>query len=177
MSASQTKAMRSVCEPIVAGHDCDLEDVIIRRAGKRRLVRLVIDHGAGGLTLDLVALISRDISAALDAGSVLGDAPYVLEVSSPGVDRPLREARHWDRAVGRLVRITPRTGDPFEGRLRARAHDDVVLDVDGRETTLALGDISQARVQVEFSRIEDSELDDLDSGDDDASASTKPEEH
>lgn len=161
MSASQTKALRSMAEPIVAGHDCELEDVIIRRAGKRRLVRLVVDHAAG-LSLDLVAAISRDLSRALDDSTVLGDAPYVLEVSSPGVDRPLREPRHWDRAVGRIVRVTRSVGPPIEGRVLSRAQGQAVLDLDGRPVTIDLAEVTRATVQVEFSRMADAQLSEFD---------------
>ena len=174
MSASQAKALRSLAEPIVAGLDCDLEDVVIRQAGKRRLVRVVVDHHSGGLTLDLVASISREISRVLDESTVLGNSPFVLEVTSPGVDRPLRLPRHWSRAVGRLVLVTPTVGEPIEGRVLQAGDTDAVLDVEGTETTVRYADVARAVVQVEFTRIEEVELDEPDpEGDDDT---TDPEE-
>lgn len=176
MSASQAKALRSLAEPIVAGMDCDLEDVVIRQAGKRRLVRVVVDHHSGGLTLDLVASISREISRVLDESTVLGNSPFVLEVTSPGVDRPLRLPRHWSRAVGRLVLVTPTVGEPIEGRVLRAGDADAVLDVEGTETTVRYADVARAVVQVEFTRIEEVELDEPDpdlEGDDDT---TDPEE-
>jgi ribosome maturation factor RimP len=180
MSASQAKALRSLAEPIVAGLDCDLEDVVIRQAGKRRLVRIVVDHRSGGLTLDLVAGISRGISRVLDDSTVLGSSPYVLEVTSPGVDRPLTLPRHWSRAVGRLVSVARRSGDPVEGRVVAADEEHAVLDVDGTQTTIAYADVARAVVQVEFTRIDEVELDDVDlasTGDSPATdASTDPEE-
>jgi ribosome maturation factor RimP len=174
MSASQAKALRSLAEPIVAGLDCDLEDVVIRQAGKRRLVRVVVDHHAGGLTLDLVASISREISRVLDDSTVLGSSAYVLEVTSPGVDRPLRLPRHWSRAVGRLVHVTSRTGAVTEGRVLRADQTHAVLDVDGTETTVAYADVARAVVQVEFARLEEVELveDDLDLRDDEGSSDT-----
>ena len=174
MSASQAKALRSLAEPIVASMDCDLEDVVIRQAGKRRLVRVVVDHRTGGLTLDLVASISREISRVLDESTVLGNSPFVLEVTSPGVDRPLRLARHWSRAVGRLVLVTPTVGEPIEGRVLRAGDSDAVLEVEGTETTVRYADVGRAVVQVEFTRIEEVELDEPDpEGDDDT---TDPEE-
>jgi ribosome maturation factor RimP len=173
MSASQAKALRSLAEPIVSGHDCDLEDVVIRRAGKRRLVRLVVDHASDGLTLDLVAAMSRDISRALDDSSVLGESSYVLEVTSPGVDRPLREPRHWERALGRIVRVTPRSGDPIEGRVTQTGQAEVVLDVDGIPTPVDLADVARASVQVEFTRLEEA---DGDEDDDPGDAAVDPAE-
>jgi len=167
MSASQAKALRSLAEPIVAGQDCDLEDVVIRQAGKRRLVRIVVDHHSGGLTLDLVASISRGIANVLDDSTVLGNSPYVLEVTSPGVDRPLTLPRHWTRAVSRLVLVTPATGSPFEGRVLSADETHAVLDVDGSETTVAYSDVSRAVVQVEFTRLAEAELDESDDDADD----------
>ena len=162
MSASQAKALQSLAAPIVAGLDCDLEDVVIRQAGKRRLVRIVVDHHAGGLTLDLVASISREISRVLDDSTVLGNSAYVLEVTSPGVDRPLTLPRHWSRAVGRLVQVTPKAGGVIEGRVLSADEADAVLDVDGTEATVAYADVARAVVQVEFTRIEEVELDEAD---------------
>lgn len=165
MSASQAKALRSLAEPIVAGLDCDLEDVVIRQAGKRRLVRIVVDHRSGGLTLDLVASISREIARVLDDSTVLGNSPYVLEVTSPGVDRPLTLPRHWVRAIGRLVQVTPRAGDAIVGRVLGADDSQALLDVDGTQTTVAYADLARAVVQVEFTRIDEVELADEDLSD------------
>ncbi len=162
MSASQAKALRVLAEPIVEGLDCDLEDVVIRQAGKRRLVRIVVDHRSGGLTLDLVASISREISRVLDDSSVLGNSAFVLEVTSPGVDRPLRLPRHWRRAVGRVVQVTPTAGETVEGRVLSADESEALLDVDGLPTTVRYSDVARAVVQVEFTRIEEVELDELD---------------
>jgi ribosome maturation factor RimP len=162
MSASQAKALRSLAEPIVAGLDCDLEDVVIRQAGKRRLVRIVVDHHSGGLTLDLVASISREIARELDDSTVLGNSAFVLEVTSPGVDRPLNLPRHWARAVGRLVQVTPKSGDRIEGRVLSTDETEAVLDIDGTETAVSYADVARAVVQVEFTRIEEVELDETD---------------
>jgi ribosome maturation factor RimP len=158
MSASQAKALRSLAEPIVAAADCDLEDVVIRQAGKRRLVRIVVDHRGGGLTLDLVATISREIGRALDDSTLLGNSAYVLEVTSPGVDRPLTLPRHWTRAIGRLVRVTPLSGAAFEGRVLSADEAHAVLDIGGTEATVAYSEVSRAVVQVEFTRLEEAEL-------------------
>ena len=180
MSASQAKALRSLAEPIVTGLDCDLEDVVIRQAGKRRLVRIVVDHHSGGLTLDLVASISREISRELDDSTVLGNAPFVLEVTSPGVDRPLRLPRHWRRAVGRLVQVTPKTGEVLEGRVLSADETHATLDVGDSETTVAYADVARAVVQVEFTRIEDAELEDVEGAEledtDTDATDTDPEE-
>ena len=157
MSASQARTVRTLAEQVASAHHCDLEDVTIRRAGKRRVVRVVVDH-AGGLSLDLVADISRELSRALDDADGLGDDPYVLEVTSPGVDRPLTLPRHWERAVGRLVEVTLAEGGTLLGRVTQGGHDSVWLDVDGHTRELALDRVRTAVVQVEFSRVDEAEL-------------------
>ena len=100
----------------------DLEGIRITAAGRRRVLRLVVD-GDGGVSLDVIALASRELSAVLDDSEVMGDVPYILEVSSPGVDRPLTERRHWRRAIGRLGRGAARGRSTAGGsgrRARAR---------------------------------------------------------
>ncbi len=104
-----------------------------------------------------MASISRAVSQALDDSDVLGNAPFVLEVTSPGVDRPLRLPRHWQRAEGRIVRVSGKSGDTREGRLVEVGTDEVSLDLEGVVTTIALADIVRAVVQVEFSHHEDAD--------------------
>jgi len=103
-STPDTDKIIRVVEPVVHALGMDLELVKVTSAGRRRLLRLVVDSD-GGVSLDDAALASRELSAKLDASDVMGDMPYTLEVSSPGVDRPLTQPRHWQRAVGRLVRV------------------------------------------------------------------------
>ena len=86
-------------EPVVHALDMDLETVRVTPAGRRRLLRVVVD-GDGGVSLDTIALASRELSARLDTAAEMGELPYTLEVSSPGVDRPLTQPRHWRRAPG-----------------------------------------------------------------------------
>ena len=157
MSAAQTSALRALAEPIVQGLECDLEAVSIRQAGKRRLVRIVVDHD-GGLPLDLVAHISRELSRALDDSDVLGQGAYVLEVTSPGVDRPLTAPRHWSRAVGRLVAVTLRSGEKLTGRVRSADASAAVLDVDATAATLPYAEVARAVVQVELNRVDEVDL-------------------
>jgi ribosome maturation factor RimP len=167
MSAAQARAVRALAAPIVEGLGCDLEDVVIRQAGRRRLVRVVVDHD-GGLPLDLVAEISRVLSRALDEDDPFGQAPYVLEVTSPGVDRPLTLPRHWRRATGRLVEARLQDGSLVEGRLLDAGKAAVVLDVAGHDRVLAYEQVARATVQVEFTRIDDVELDEADGAEADA---------
>ncbi|MBE3010219.1 ribosome maturation factor RimP [Microbispora sp. NEAU-D428] len=148
--------------PVVAAEGFDLEDVTVTPAGRRRLVRVVVDRD-GGVSLDDVADVSQSVSKRLDEVDVLGGSPYVLEVTSPGVDRPLTEPRHWRRARGRLVKAELRDGTAAEGRVTEA--DETGVELDGARR-IAYGELVRGRVQVEFNRREaglDDELDeDLD---------------
>ena len=116
-------------------------------AGRRSVVRVVVDRD-GGVDLDAVAEVSRAVSEALDGADDLGSSPYVLEVTSPGVDRPLTAPRHWRRNAGRLVaRRRPHRPDPVRRRRRASR-----LDVAGVEQLVGYAELGDGHVQVEFSR-------------------------
>jgi ribosome maturation factor RimP len=164
------KELTRLLEPAVAAAGFDLEEVDLRPAGRRRLVKIVVD-GDGGVSLDDIALLSQKASELLDATDVMGAAPYVLEVTSPGVDRPLTEPRHWRRAAGRLV-VAPLTGGgQVEGRVVEADDDAVVIDVvakgrggkgsggpKGPKITrrrFGLDELGGGRVQVEFRRADE----------------------
>ena len=148
--------------PVAAAAGMDLESVRVSVAGRRRLLRVVVDSDHG-VSLDDAADVSRDVSAALDATDVMGDMPYTLEVSSPGVDRPLTEPRHWRRAARRLVRVKTGAGT-VQGRVLAADAAGVTLDIDGAEHRFGYGDLGAGAVQVEFGRLPDVELDELSGG-------------
>jgi ribosome maturation factor RimP len=159
------RKLAGLIEPAVAAAGMDLESVRTTVAGKRRLVRIVVDSDRG-VSLDDTADVSREISAVLDASNALGEAPYTLEVSSPGVDRPLTEPRHWRRARGRLVRVKVTGEGSVEGRLLAADADGVTLGtvLNGQasgERRFPYADLGAGSVQVEFGRIPDAELDDF----------------
>ena len=135
--------------PVIADAGMDLESVRVSAAGRRRLLRVVVDSDQG-VSLDDAAAISRKLSAALDATPVMGDFPYTLEVSSPGVDRPLTDPRHWRRAVGRLVEVTAADAGPISGRVLAADADEVTLDVAGDRRRFGYAALGAGAVQVEF---------------------------
>ena len=138
-----------VIGPVIAGAGMDLESVRVSAAGRRRLLRVVVDSDRG-VSLDDAAAISRNLSAALDATPVMGDFPYTLEVSSPGVDRPLTDPRHWRRAVGRLVQVTAADAGPISGRVLAADSDGVTLDVAGDHRRFGYAALGAGAIQVEF---------------------------
>ncbi|WP_406077013.1 ribosome maturation factor RimP [Micromonospora sp. NBC_00858] len=179
--------LRAVIEPVVNGVGYDLEDLSVSRAGRRHVVRVIVDAD-GGIDLDAVADVSRAVSAALDAAEETGGdivaGEYQLEVSSPGVDRPLTLPRHWRRNVSRLVKVTVRgaavlpdqrgeqpTGDrQVTGRVVGADDEGVQLETDDGRASWAYAQLGPGRVQVEFTRLaelgEPDEFDDTDDTDD-----------
>lgn len=159
--ASAEARVEAVIAPAVAAAELVLEKVVVTPAGKRKLVRVTVDlpeTETGALDLDRVAEVSRLISEAMDAAEPLGQSPYVLEVSSPGVSRPLIERRHWSRARSRLVATTV-GGVPFVGRVLEVGDDGVTfaLETEGDEGLRTAGwdELGTGKVQLEFSRAED----------------------
>ena len=151
MAAVSRQRVRDVLEPVVTAAGFDFEDVSIAAAGRRSVVRVVVDRD-GGIDLDAVAEVSRAVSRALDDSDLMGSSPYTLEVTSPGVDRPLTEPRHWRRAQGRLVRVSA-AGAQITGRVTGAAETYVDLDVDGVARRLSYGDLGPGHIQVEFDRV------------------------
>nr|MDT0661396.1 ribosome maturation factor RimP [Micromonospora sp. DSM 115978] len=159
--------LRTVIEPVLRDAGYDLEDLSISRAGRRHVVRVIID-GDDGVNLDAVADASRAVSAALDRAEETGGdliaGEYQLEVSSPGVDRPLTLPRHWRRNVGRLVKVTVRESGgerQVVARLVAADETGVSLDTAGGVLTPGYPELGPGRVQIEFSRVDD-EPDEID---------------
>src|SRR4051794_4795266 len=158
--AAARPRVRGVIEPVVVAAGFDLEDVSLSRAGRRHVVRVLVDAD-GGISLDDVAVVSREISQALDTAEETGGevlaGEYQLEVGSPGVDRPLTLPRHWRRNVGRLVAVNGLTG-------RIVAADDEGIVLDGRE--IAYADLGPGKVQIEFKRMDEAVFDGDDTDDD-----------
>ncbi|MDG4792484.1 ribosome maturation factor RimP [Micromonospora sp. WMMD1082] len=178
--AARRERLRAVIAPVVGAAGYDLEDLSVSRAGRRHVVRVIVDAD-GGINLDAVADVSRAVSTALDAAEESGGdivaGEYQLEVSSPGVDRPLTLPRHWRRNVGRLVRVTVRgagapDGPPggdrqVTGRVVEADDDRVVLETDAGRAPWAYADLGPGRVQVEFARLDElAESEDVDDDDD-----------
>ncbi|HXW88109.1 MAG TPA: ribosome maturation factor RimP [Streptosporangiaceae bacterium] len=155
--APDPSLLRSLLEPVVHAMNMDLEGIRVTSAGRRRVLRVIVDAD-GGVSLDDIALASRELSSRLDRAAEMGDEPYTLEVSSPGVDRPLTLPRHWRRNVGRLV-VTSEPGGPdgerIEGRITSTSESGVVLERDGVPREYRYADLGPGRVQVEFGHLDD----------------------
>lgn len=153
----------------------DLEFIELTRTGNQTNLRVAVDKD-GGVDLDVVAEATREVSRVLDETDAMGEAPYTLEVSSPGVSRPLTLPRHWRRNAGRLVKCALVEGGEVEGRIGDSDDEGVELLVDKRATKgakpkiealrISYADIHKAKVQIEFKRVDDEDLDDLTDGED-----------
>jgi ribosome maturation factor RimP len=152
--------------PVVEGAGYDLEELAVTPAGRRSVVRVVVDRDAG-VSLDDIAEVSRAVSDVLDTNDDgMGRTPYVLEVTSPGVDRPLTEQRHWRRNTGRLVTVAVGPAGATEhvtGRVTAVDDAGVTLAVEAQgkpgakkraptPRAVPWSQLGDGRVQVEFVR-------------------------
>src|SRR5690606_30940547 len=146
-SSDVSDRLRAVLEPVVAQSSLFLEDVAASSAGRRSVVRVVVDlpDGPGGVDSELLADVSRAISAALDDVDVLPGA-YTLEVTTPGIDRPLTEPRHFRRATGRLVELRTASG-LRRGRIVDVDDDGVELERDDAREHISFAGITGGKVE------------------------------
>ncbi|VDR31674.1 ribosome maturation protein RimP [Arthrobacter agilis] len=180
---AEAQRLRTRLEPVVEQHNLYLEDVDIKVAGSHRTVHVVVDlpeDASGSVGLDVISAISTDLSAAMDSDPEDDDRPYSLEISSPGVSRPLTEPRHWRRNIGRLVEVKPVSGDTLLGRLEAVTASGIRLlpqlpvkkgmkPKQGDPLTLDFAKIRTGTVQVEFAHLDDNHTDDTDGAEPDTS--------
>ncbi|MFF3321106.1 ribosome maturation factor RimP [Streptomyces sp. NPDC002889] len=157
MSTTQSERLRGLLEPLVSAANLDLEEIEVSRAGRRRMLRIIVDSDEG-VELDACAELSRTISEKLDETDAMGEDEYVLEVSSPGADRPLTEHRHYVRATDRLVKLQLQEGGELVARILAVDEEGLDLEVPGvkgrKPTARRVGfpEIAKARVEIEFNR-------------------------
>lgn len=129
----------------------DLEAVDLSKAGKRSVLRVAVDKD-GGVDMDDIAEATKAVSAVLDDSPLMGTNAFTLEVSSPGVDRPLTLPRHWRRNQTRLVKVEVADGEPVTGRIVASDESGATLDVEGTEQVIAYDAVTRAKIQIEFKR-------------------------
>jgi ribosome maturation factor RimP len=157
---SLTQAISDLISPAVSEAGFFLEEVQIASPGSHRIVTCVVD-GQTPLNLDQVTVASRLISELLDTAEFMGETPFTLEVTSPGVDRPLTQPRHWTKNLTRLIKVTLGDGTMTTGRLTEfnDTHATLVENIKGRikEHTIAITDIKRAVVEIEFNRKESSD--------------------
>ncbi len=143
-----TRRVWAELEPHVVEQGCELVEVLVGRSGRRGMLRIFIDK-PGGVTLDDCTAVSQVLSPVLDATDFFGES-YVLEVSSPGFDRPLRRAKDFARFVGQVVRLrseTPVNGTRnFRGVLTRFEDGLIVLDCDGTEVEIHIENVDRANL-------------------------------
>ena len=152
---SLTQSITDLISPAVTEAGFYLEEVQIASPGSHRTVTCVVD-GPTPLNLDQVTIVSRIISELLDSADFMGETPFTLEVTSPGVDRPLTQTRHWTKNLTRLIKATMNDGTIIIGRLTEFDEKNATLveNIKGRikNHTVAFSDIKRAVVEIEFNR-------------------------
>jgi ribosome maturation factor RimP len=168
----EAERLRSLLEPTVQAHRLYLEDVAIQIAGSNRVVHVVVDlpqEETGGVSLDVIADISKELSDILDNDPGTDSRPYDLEVSSPGVGRPLTEPRHWHRARGRMVTVNVIQDENVTGRISSVDDAGVTIVPEiavkkgmkprqGDPVKLPFDKIRSGKVEIEFSRLDEAGL-------------------
>jgi ribosome maturation factor RimP len=152
---SLSEKITELIQPAVEKAGFFLEDVHVVSPGKHRIVTCIVD-GQTPLNLDQVTSVSRDISELLDSADFMDDAAFTLEVTSPGVDRPLTLPRHWQKNLNRLVKVVKLDGSVVNGRITSLEDAQVLLteDIKGKSKvhTVIFADIKRATVEIEFNR-------------------------
>jgi len=137
-----TERVRSLAEAVLARHNAELVELAVKR-GRTQLVRVVADR-PGGIDLDTCALVSNELSRMLDADDPIADR-YTLEVTSPGLGRPLRTPADFRRALGRRVRVVLVSAQ-YEGTLEEVGEDRVRVATSERTVEVPLVEIANAKV-------------------------------
>lgn len=150
-----TDQISQLVTPAVEAQGFFLEEVQLVSPGKHRIVTCIVD-GETSLNMDQVTGVSRAISELLDEAAFMGDTPFTLEVTSPGVDRPLTQPRHFRKNVDRLLKVVKADGDVVTGRISSSSETDVTLLVtekkETKEIVVSYSDIKRATVEIEFNR-------------------------
>jgi len=152
MDDPRLTAIHALIEPIVAEQNAELVELTCRPQGRQLLVRVLVDK-AGGITIAQCAQINRRVSAALETASLIEES-YTVEVSSPGLDRPLAAKRDFERAVGEEVWLDVRIGDgrfrEARGMLLAVQPEAVVLKTPAGNVTIPFSEIRIAKKAIKW---------------------------
>jgi ribosome maturation factor RimP len=144
--------VREIARPILDSLGLELFDLEFIRRGRKGFLRITIDKG-GGVSLDDCQRVSQSLGHALDVEDPIPYG-YTLEVTSPGLDRPLKQAQDYARYAGRLARLklaAPWRGQAVViGRLRGLQADRIALEINGEEIDLPLADVVRANLEVEW---------------------------
>ena len=122
-----------------------LEDVTIISAGRRSMLTVIVD-GDTHLSLDQVTSATKAIGEIVESVQSLGETPFTLEVTSPGLDRPLTKVRHWQKNLNRLVKVVLLDGLEIKGRIKDVNEVSATVD----EKNISYSDIKRATLEIEF---------------------------
>ena len=152
MDDPRLTAIQALIEPIVAEHDVEVVELTCRPQGRQLLVRLLVDK-VGGVTIQHCAQLNQRISNALETANLIEES-YTVEVSSPGLDRPLVTKRDFERALGEEVRLDVRIADgrfrETHGMLLAVQHEAVVLKTTAGNVAIPFSEIRIAKKALQW---------------------------
>jgi ribosome maturation factor RimP len=137
----------ALIRPVIEGEGLELVDVTFGRESGRRILRVTVDRD-GGIDLDTISQLSGKVSRRLDLEG-FEPGPYALEVTTPGIERPLRRPQDFRRAVGERVRVKTDEG-VLEGELRAAEDDEIRIAAHEGEHRVGLDEVAAARTVVDW---------------------------
>jgi len=138
----------AVITPALSNLGFYLEDLTITSAGRRSMITVIVD-GDTHLSLDQVTVATKAISELVENIQSLGQTPFTLEVTSPGLDRPLTKPRHWRKNIDRLVKIVLLDGSEIKGRIKGATQ--IAASVD--EQTVNYSEVKLAILEIEFKQV------------------------
>ena len=142
---SLNEDISAAIRPIIEATGNYLEELTITSAGKVKILTVIVDSDSH-LNLDQITAVTKEISEVIETLEELGDTAFTLEVTSPGIDRPLTKPRHWRKNLDRLVKITMTSGQDIQGRI-GEVTETVVLVNDQK---VSFEDIKRAVLEIEF---------------------------
>jgi len=145
---SNKEQVLAVITPAIESLGFYIEDITITSAGKRSMLTVIVD-GDTHLSLDQVTVATKAISEIVESIQSLGETPFTLEVTSPGLDRPLTKPRHWRKNIDRLVKVVLLDGKEVKGRIKAASEVSATVD----ESEINFADIKRASLEVEFKQV------------------------
>ena len=152
---SLNEDISAAIRPIIEASGNYFEELTITSAGKVKILTVIVDSDSH-LNLDQITAVTKEISEVIETLEELGDSAFTLEVTSPGIDRPLTLPRHFAKNVTRLLKVTQNDGVVVTGRITSNTENDVTLSVvekkETKEVIVALADIKRAVVEIEFNR-------------------------
>jgi ribosome maturation factor RimP len=131
--------------PIIEASGNYLEELTITSAGKVKILTVIVDSDSH-LNLDQITAVTKEISEVIETLEELGDSAFTLEVTSPGIDRPLTKPRHWRKNFDRLVKITMTSGKDIQGRIGEATETNVLVG----DQKVSFEDIKRAVLEIEF---------------------------